>query len=111
MQPACSTAWSGRRSTGGTYGPICAADDTTHCIKAGRSYERLALQATALDLRSAFISQPVEVVALCQQFAMFLESALNGPTSWAGSDAGEMPRTCSRYGCATMARSCLLPKR
>jgi hypothetical protein len=34
------------------------ADDTRHWIEAGRSYERLALQAAALDLRTAFIARP-----------------------------------------------------
>jgi hypothetical protein len=32
----------------------------------------MALQATALDIRSAFINQPVEVAALRTQFASFL---------------------------------------
>ena len=48
------------------------ADDKRHWIEAGRSYQRLALQATALDLRTAFVNQPVEVPALRPQFATFL---------------------------------------
>src|SRR3990172_9489080 len=40
------------------------ADDKQHWIEAGRSYERLALQAAALELRTAFINQPLEVSAL-----------------------------------------------
>ncbi len=47
-------------------------DDQSHWIEAGRCYERLALQAAALDLRTAFINQPVEVPALRAQFAGFL---------------------------------------
>lgn len=47
-------------------------DDIPHWIEAGRCYERLALQATALNLRTAFINQPVEVPALRAQFAAFL---------------------------------------
>lgn len=47
-------------------------DDKSHWIEAGRCYERLALQAAALDLRTAFINQPVEVPALRPQFAGFL---------------------------------------
>lgn len=47
-------------------------DDIAHWIEAGRCYERLALQAAALDLRTAFINQPVEVPALRRQFAGFL---------------------------------------
>lgn len=48
------------------------ADDKPHWIEAGRCYERLALQAAALELRTAFINQPVEVPALRPQFAAFL---------------------------------------
>ncbi|HRP77357.1 MAG TPA: Tat pathway signal protein [Rhodocyclaceae bacterium] len=48
------------------------ADDKAHWIEAGRCCERLALQAAALGLRTAFINQPVEVPALRPQFAAFL---------------------------------------
>ena len=51
---------------------VSEADDKPHWIEAGRCYERLALQAAALDLRSAFINQPVEVPAIRPQFAAFL---------------------------------------
>jgi hypothetical protein len=47
-------------------------DDTLHWIEAGRCYERLALQAATLGLRTAFINQPVEVSRLRPQFAGFL---------------------------------------
>ena len=43
-----------------------------HWIEAGRCYERLALQATALNLRTAFINQPVEVAHMRPQFAQYL---------------------------------------
>jgi hypothetical protein len=43
-----------------------------HWIEAGRCYQRLALQAAALDLRTAFINQPVEVSELRPQFARYL---------------------------------------
>lgn len=45
------------------------ANDVPHWIEAGRCYQRLALQAAALDLRTAFINQPVEVAALRPEFA------------------------------------------
>ena len=45
------------------------ADDIPHWIEAGRCYQRLALQAAALDLRTAFINQPVEVATLRPEFA------------------------------------------
>lgn len=51
---------------------ISDIDDKPHWIEAGRCYERLALQATALDLRTAFINQPVEVAPLRVEFARFL---------------------------------------
>jgi len=51
---------------------VSDVDDKPHWIEAGRCYERLALQATALGLCTAFINQPVEVAALRPQFAAFL---------------------------------------
>jgi len=48
----------------GKRGALLRGDDKRHWIEAGRSYERLALQAVALDLRTEFINQPVEVPAL-----------------------------------------------
>jgi hypothetical protein len=47
-------------------------NDPQHWIEAGRCYQRLALQAAALDLRTAFINQPVEVSDLRPQFARHL---------------------------------------
>jgi hypothetical protein len=47
-------------------------NDTRHWFEAGRVYERLALQAAALDLRTAFINQPVEVAELRPLFAQSL---------------------------------------
>lgn len=47
-------------------------DDKPYWVEAGRCYERLALQAAALDLRTAFINQPVEVAALRSEVARFL---------------------------------------
>lgn len=51
---------------------ISEHDNPCGWMEAGRCYERLALQATALDIRSAFINQPVEVALLRAQFASFL---------------------------------------
>jgi hypothetical protein len=47
-------------------------NDARHWIEAGRSYQRLAPQAAALDLKTAFINQPVEVSELRPQFARHL---------------------------------------
>ena len=54
---------------------VVVSEQNTPCgwMEAGRCYERLALQATALDIRSAFINQPVEVAALRTQFGSFLD--------------------------------------
>jgi hypothetical protein len=51
---------------------VSDADDKSHWVEAGRCYERLALQAAALGLRTAFINQPVEVATLRSQFATYL---------------------------------------
>jgi len=47
-------------------------NDWQHWVEAGRSYERFALQAAALGLKTAFINQPVEVAAVRGQFAAHL---------------------------------------
>jgi nitroreductase len=72
-------------------------DGIPHWIEAGRSYERLALQATALDLRTAFINQPVEVPALRSQFAAFLGIGHRRPDFIVRIGRGpEMPRSRRR---------------
>jgi hypothetical protein len=38
------------------------ADDKTAWVRTGQVYERLALQMTALNIKSAFLNQPIEVV-------------------------------------------------
>ena len=73
------------------------ADDKQHWIEAGRSYERLALQAAALELRTAFINQPVEVPALRSQFASFLGIGNRRPDLVVRIGRGpEMPRSLRR---------------
>jgi hypothetical protein len=41
-------------------------------IKAGRCYQRFALQAAALGIRTAFLNQLVEVATLRPQFTRYL---------------------------------------
>ena len=73
------------------------SDDIPHSIEAGRGYERLALKATALDLRTAFINQPVEVPALRAQFAAFLGIGHRRPDLVVRIGHGpEMPRSRRR---------------
>jgi hypothetical protein len=47
-------------------------DDTAHRVEVGRCFQRFALQATALDVRTAMINQPVEVAAVRAGFATML---------------------------------------
>ena len=46
--------------------------DPEHWIKVGRSFERFALQATALGIRNAHINQPIEVPSIRPDFAHWL---------------------------------------
>lgn len=76
---------------------VSDTDDKPHWIEAGRCYERLALQATALHLRTAFINQPVEVLALRQQFASSLGIGNRRPDLVVRIGRGpEMPRSLRR---------------
>lgn len=47
-------------------------DDKAHWVQAGRSYQRFALQATALGIRHAFLNQPVEVPQFRPELAALL---------------------------------------
>jgi len=49
-----------------------AADDPMHWVEAGRSYQRFALQATALGLKHAFVNQPVEVASIRPELSRYL---------------------------------------
>ncbi len=72
-------------------------DDRKHWVEAGRCYERFALQATALSLRTAFINQPVEVPALRTQFADLLGLGARRPDFVVRVGRGpEMPRSYRR---------------
>lgn len=57
------------RSSAGIAEFAATSDDRAGWIAAGRAYQRFALEATAHDIRHAFINQPVEVPAPRQQFA------------------------------------------
>lgn len=46
--------------------------DPEHWIKVGRSFERFALQSTALGIRNAHINQPIEVLSVRSDFARWL---------------------------------------
>jgi hypothetical protein len=46
--------------------------DPEHWVKVGRSFQRLALQATVLGIRTAHVNQPVEVASVRPGFARWL---------------------------------------
>jgi hypothetical protein len=51
-------------SSAGIAVVVTESDDKPAWVDAGRAYERLALQATLLDVRTAFVNQPIEVPSL-----------------------------------------------
>ncbi len=55
------------------------ADTRSAWVRTGQVYERLALQMTALGIKSAFVNQPIEVAALRGQFGSALGLAAAQP--------------------------------
>ncbi|RKN81189.1 Acg family FMN-binding oxidoreductase [Ulvibacterium marinum] len=60
------------RTAAGVIAFISEKDDIEHWINAGRSYQRFALQATALRLQHSFVNQAVEVPEVRKQLANYL---------------------------------------
>ena len=60
------------RSSAGIAIFVSDINDKAHWLEVGRCYERFALQATTLGVRSAFLNQAVEVTQVRQQFAQHL---------------------------------------
>jgi len=56
------------RSAAGAVVIATDADDKAAWVRAGQVYERLTLQMTALNIKSALLNQPIEVAALRSQF-------------------------------------------
>ncbi len=67
------------RSSAGIAVFVGPSDDKVGWIETGRAYERFALQATALGVRTAHLNQPVEVAALRPAFANFVGAAGKRP--------------------------------
>jgi hypothetical protein len=85
------------RSSAGVIVFVSDANDRRHWIEVGRCYERLALQATALGIRTAFLNQPVEVAPLRSQFATWLNLGERRPDLVVRFGRGpEMPRSLRR---------------
>ncbi len=53
--------------------------DKDHWVRVGRSFQRFALQATALGIRLAMVNQPVEVPAVRSEFARWLGIGTHRP--------------------------------
>ncbi|MBN8534482.1 MAG: Tat pathway signal protein [Rhizobiales bacterium] len=60
------------RSSAGVAVFVSDQESKAGWVNIGRSFQRFALQATALDLRHAHINQPVEVMALRSEFSKWL---------------------------------------
>ncbi|SHH33364.1 Acg family FMN-binding oxidoreductase [Marivita hallyeonensis] len=60
------------RSSAGVAVFVGDRDDPEHWIKVGRSFERFALQATALGIRNAHINQPIEDLTIRPEFAVWI---------------------------------------
>lgn len=85
------------RSSAGIAVFVSDQDDRPHWVEAGRCYERFALQATALNIRNAFINQPVEEASLRPRFAKALGLAFGRPDLVVRfGRGGEMPRSLRR---------------
>jgi len=85
------------RSSAGIAVFVSEKNDKQHWLEAGRSYERFALQAAALDIRNAFLNQPVEVSTLRPQFANYLGIGSQRPDLVVRFGRGaEMPRSLRR---------------
>jgi len=60
------------RSSAGLAVFVADLDDSAHWVQAGRSYQRFALQATALGIRHAHLNQPLEVAPIRRQLGALL---------------------------------------
>jgi hypothetical protein len=56
------------RSSPGVVVVASESDDKAAWVRTGQVYERLALTMTSLNIRSAFLNQPIEVAAVRGQF-------------------------------------------
>jgi hypothetical protein len=56
------------RSSPGAVVVASESDDKTAWVRTGQVYERVALKMTALNIKSAFLNQPIEVADLRSQF-------------------------------------------
>ena len=92
------------RSSAGIAVFVSDAGDQQHWVEAGRCYERFALQATALGIRTAMLNQPVEVSSMRPAFASALGLGGGRPDLVVRFGYGpEMPRSLRRPVSAVIA--------
>jgi hypothetical protein len=85
------------RSSAGLAVFVSERNDREQWIESGRCFQRFALQATALGIRTAHLNQPVEVAALRPQFSSFLTLGNHRPDLVVRFGRGpEMPRSLRR---------------
>jgi hypothetical protein len=63
------------RSSAGLAVFLTPTDTVPDWVAAGRAYERFSLRADLLDIRSAFVNQPIEVPELREELCSYLEDA------------------------------------
>jgi len=68
----CNVDSANIRSSSGIAVFVSADDSKPAWVETGRCFERFALQATALEIRTAFINQPIEVQQLRPSFQDWL---------------------------------------
>jgi hypothetical protein len=85
------------RSSAGIAVFVSDYEDKNHWIEAGRAFQRFALQATAMNVRTAHLNQPVEVTSLRPKFAKSIGIASGRPDLVIRFGRGpEMPRSVRR---------------
>jgi hypothetical protein len=85
------------RSSAGIAIFVSATNDKRHWVEAGRCYERFALQATALNIRTAMLNQPIENAVRRAHFATALGLGTSRPEAIVRFGRGpEMPRSLRR---------------
>lgn len=85
------------RSSAGIAVFVSEKDDWQHWLQAGRAFQRFALQATALGIRTAHLNQPVEAARLRAPFASALGLGPGRPDLVVRFGRGpEMPRSLRR---------------
>lgn len=84
------------RSSPGAVVIAAEGDDKTAWVRTGQVYERLALKLTSLNIKSAFLNQPIEVAPLRAQFQIALGLGASPQLLVRFGYANAMPRSLRR---------------